>query len=231
MAFGARHNLFTFHGKLPGGEDWSIGLRTNLAGDFGGGQLDILGQFATERFAQFRNQLASGTQGRTASWGGGTTFDGVTAREISPAGVTLHQRELKPVTAMPASASNSVLPNQCAICVTLDTDQPGRTKKGRVYLPLLGDIQMDGGRALQNSVIAGQFGIFMSSTVGDWLTLDGNDFNAPGLHNTRWVIASRTDGAINVITKIRVGTIVDTQRRRRASLPEIYASQTITQGA
>lgn len=227
MAFGRKHALLTFHGALPGGEDWSIGLRVQYPDmDYGDSELNVLGQPACERFAALRNALASGLGGRTASWGGATSFLGVTARVIATTGVTLLQRELTPVLAQPASASNALLPNQCAVCVTLDTALPGRTRKGRVFLPLLGDVQMDAGRVLQNDEIASAFRNFLADTQNDWIAIDG-DFPADGLQTARWVVASRTNGDMNPITRVRVGQVMDTQRRRRSSQVENYAAAAI----
>lgn len=225
MAFSTAHDLYTFHGKLPGGEDWSIGVRSD------GGVLESpvtlteTALAAANRFAEMRNALATGNaQLNPAPWADGTTFEGVTARFVDVNGKTVSQTDVRPTTAMPASASAAYLPNQCCVVVTLLTAAAGRSAKGRVYLPLLGNPILTDGRLGQAARVVSEFSRFLSSTLSDWQALTGQTAE-------RWVVASRTNGDINPITAVRVGNVIDTQRRRRSSLPETYSNAAVTIGA
>lgn len=102
------------------------------------------------------------------------------------------------------------LPNQCAEVVTLQTGIPGRSKRGRAYLPpvTVTSLTATGQVASANcTTLANAFAGMLSAIKG-------------GTNGATPVVASATQNAKTPITAVRVDSLVDTQRRRRnKSLP------------
>jgi hypothetical protein len=119
---------------------------------------------------------------------------------------------------VPGGRSGSAThPFQIAQCVTLLTERPGRSGKGRMYLPAPVSI-------LDNN---GQIGTAdrdaLLGTTAALLTA----INAITSANAAPVAVAASDGHHWPVTAIRVGRVLDTQRRRRSALPEAYASATV----
>lgn len=98
--------------------------------------------------------------------------------------------------------SGDVLPASCALVVSLSAGS-GRRRKGRIYLPGIGDGDVDDLSRI-SSAFAGQ-------VVADFTT-----FAATIGSDNGWLPAvySREDGVARVATVVSVGTRIDTQRRR-----------------
>lgn len=106
------------------------------------------------------------------------------------------------------------LPQEVALCATLETGLPGRTRKGRIYLggfvsplvvPTTGRIQLSNAASY-----AGGLARFMQESR------DQDD--TPDLY--RAVVFSRKTSSVAPITRVSIGDVWDVQRRRRASLVE-----------
>lgn len=117
-------------------------------------------------------------------------------------------------------------PPQDSIVVTLTTDQArGLAHKGRIYLPSgFADVQGADGRILATTVtsIANRFNT-MFSAINDYC------FSTIGQYSVG-VASSVGAGAFNVVTGVSVGNLIDTQRRRRNRLTEVYTSVPLTTG-
>jgi hypothetical protein len=107
-------------------------------------------------------------------------------------------------------------PFQVALVVSLDTGQRGPSRRGRVYLPApVVTLENDGQfQAAQALAIRDRFGAFLNNLNN----AGGVDAGAP-----RVTIAS-IKGFNTDVTSCRVGRVLDTQRRRRRSLPEDYSA-------
>lgn len=111
---------------------------------------------------------------------------------------------LTPVAGTGASAP---LPNQCALVVTLKSGIPGRSNRGRSYLPLgcAGVITGDGQLSAANAqVVATAFASMLSAMK-------------TGIAPIPPVISSSTKSASKPITSVSVDTKFDVQRRRARS--------------
>lgn len=114
-------------------------------------------------------------------------------------------------------SDNNNLPSECAIVVSLKTAVNNRRGRGRMYLPC------PAVNALQNS---GRLTAGTTTSIADGaedfllvtLTAGGHDF-VP-------VVASKADFALRPITQLKVGDVVDAQRRRRDALSEVYQVRT-----
>jgi hypothetical protein len=116
------------------------------------------------------------------------------------------------------TASSSALPNQCAIVVSLLTGIPGRSTRGRAYLPGFASVSMGGVTGqLQTGGVAQVCNAFAAMLSGIKDTTNGR---SP-------VIASATHGLMTPITGVAIDTIVDTQRRRRDKLTAVARSTAV----
>lgn len=118
--------------------------------------------------------------------------------------------------------NGAILPPQCAVVVTLTSARPrGRASKGRMYLPgIVGPVSSDG------KVGATLMGTMPPALQTFFNALDGSIDIADSL-----ILASRGEGLgggllaqNDWVTGIRVGDVIDTQRRRRNGLTEVYTT-------
>jgi hypothetical protein len=145
------------------------------------------------------------------------------ASALWPAGAHLQKLEYKDLstangaqyedTITGADGAGAALPAQCSMVLSMFTAVGGRSHRGRVYLGPLKTTCIDGS------------GLFTSSPI----TTVGNAFNLlqqnlksftqsdAGLH----VLSSKL-GTADQVTSGRIGTVPDTQRRRRNKLAETY---------
>lgn len=103
---------------------------------------------------------------------------------------------------------------QMSVCASLITPTLGASGRGRVYWPGMGvtvspDLRYDG-----NGQFATEFAAAMSDAGEEEI---GLPFNLPAVY-------SPTLDAITTVSSVRVGDVVDTQRRRRDALVESYAT-------
>lgn len=228
MAPTVQHILMSVHGQLPGGERWTCGLRSyQLANFLSVASGDALALNVANRWRVFANTCTSLFGGASAPV---ATVDGVTVREINTSGVTEVQHEAVPTTALGAGSLVQTMPNQCALAITLLTTRAGRTGKGRIYLPCIAmpATEYTGGVLLPsatNTVKAG-FKILLDGINTDLATAAGTTLKlavqSPTSAKKVFDDNSLADYNGAVITGFKVGNVIDTQRRRRTSVPEIY---------
>ena len=113
---------------------------------------------------------------------------------------------------------------QNTVVVSLTTDvSRGKASRGRIYPPTGQIVMATGGRLDQASCQ------LMANSAATLLT---DLANQPGidLNNPRVCVASDLGepGPVNVVTGVEVGNVIDTQRRRRNALREIYSAATVT---
>jgi len=115
-------------------------------------------------------------------------------------------------------ASGNHWPPQSAICVTTTTAVPrGHAAMGRFYLP-----SMTGAIAASGRQPAG-LNTAVAAAAATWLSA----IQATSAGNP--VVLSKVGiGANHEITGVRVGDVIDTQRRRRRQLVESYATAALT---
>lgn len=112
------------------------------------------------------------------------------------------------------------LPPQCAVVTSLLTGIVGRRTRGRLYWPLLGvgttapDGRLDPSVA---SSIATQTAAWLQAVEGAWTP-----------ESIRSCVVSKASGTDTAVTSVRVGDVIDTQRRRRNKEIENYSSAPLT---
>lgn len=127
-------------------------------------------------------------------------------------------------TAVAGTGSATKLP-QDSLVFSLRTNTPGPKGRGRMYWPAVG-AQVSAAFQLATPVPA--------TTVADvktWLNAIGNEMNQYfiGIGDARRVVLavrSVTDHVCRDVVQLQVGSVLDTQRRRRDALPETYVSAT-----
>lgn len=119
------------------------------------------------------------------------------------------------------SSSTLALPNQVATVVTLLTGRPGRSYRGRTYLPPVHTAAMLG----TNQLSTANATTLANAYAGYLQGVHDSSSGAPA------VVSSSKLGAMTLINAVQVDTVFDTQRRRRnkvvaAGKPQAAVSQT-----
>jgi len=207
--FDSSHVYVQFGGKLPGNETWSCGFR--MWKSDGSAEADGAGMSVgiAAALAAFHARAESKINAKAL-------FSFVKCNTIGTDGryVGDGTNEITYADIPGGTAASYWHANQVALAVSLTTGfSRGVAHRGRFYLPLPAfDIGTDGrvGEAQADSV------------VGSLNTLR-TAVNAAGAGHVMAVM-SRKDGAPGhrAVTGFEVGTVLDTQRRRRRSLAENY---------
>lgn len=101
---------------------------------------------------------------------------------------------------------------QLATCVTLYTDLVrGRSSHGRIFIPA-SEMTPDTTNGQMSAVVATGIAASAKELV--------NDINAVG--NGKVVVFSKIGQLVSPVRGVRVGRTLDTQRRRREQIPELY---------
>ncbi len=216
MAYSSEHLLYTFTGKLPGSEIWSVGIRSGASSVT---DPAALLEYATGAYNAFLGAL----------WTTGTlkfynisqvTFDQCTVRHINTAGITTNQADYAPGPVAAGGVSQTA-PNQACTVLSLDTPRSGRSYRGRMYLPTLAPEWGSG---------TGKITGAMATALAAGGALLVTDLNAlvstsPATGPFPCSIQSRTSGQPPApINAVRVGNVIDTQRRRRDKEVELYVT-------
>lgn len=113
------------------------------------------------------------------------------------------------------------LPPQCALVASLRTDVPGASGRGRIYWPCMSAIVTSTGRIDTNQQT--NFLTDMKAYLAGIDTDLSNNF--PGITFDLAIRSRKTHTSPHVV-RLQAGNVIDTQRRRRDSLPESYLTQT-----
>lgn len=206
--FDAAHTYIQWGGKLPGGEDWSCGLRmarvTTGSPEISDTDADALAEKVHAFHQATGAQIASGAL---------LSFVKVNPIDVTGHYMTNPSRE-KVYADLPGGGGSQVYPNQVAWAVTLSTGLTrGPAHRGRFFLPLpTCALGTDGLVSAANATT-------LSSAADGFIT----NLNTV---NSAWKVAvfSRKDGAPThrLVTGCDIGRVLDTQRRRRRKLTEDY---------
>lgn len=148
----------------------------------------------------------------------GTTFSKVTgyARPLDPTGDATDVAEAT-FSGKVGEGTGSSLPAEASTVVSLLTGQPGKRRRGRMYLPAMtaGSLATDGKLSTSRQESTAQWA---AAFLGD--VNDGFKFAC---------VWSRTNMALYRITGVVVGNQVDVQTRRQNAIPETYYTQSVSQ--
>jgi hypothetical protein len=126
----------------------------------------------------------------------------------------------KPASRPDGAVTGVAMPPETATAVSLQTAVSGRRGRGRFYLPQngAGSLSSDNDGSLKSTVtqaIANAAAQFLSGTT----------YTAPGGSvEVDPIVTGEPFSRYARVQGVRVGSVVDSQRRRRNSIPEVYAS-------
>lgn len=145
----------------------------------------------------------------------GVAWTQINISELGGFGEPVAASQIRPLSET-GTAEGAMLPPQCAIVVSHLTLGAGSRNRGRAYLPA---------PAASGLTTLGR----ITSTVrGELLTAYAGWLGALDAAGSQPIVRSEVGGgAVSFITSVRVGDVVDTQRRRRGALGESYASMSI----
>lgn len=129
-----------------------------------------------------------------------------------------------PWTALTSSGSGASKPAQTSLVFSLRSNTPGSRHRGRFYWPALAAvIDADTLRLtpVATAAYATQMAAFLDAAETD---LKEKLSPSPSLADWSLAVYSPTLNSLTDISRIEVGDILDVQRRRRDTLPELYKS-------
>ena len=180
-----------------------------------------LDEIAANVLAAWTAHIFSGTPGAQLSTY--CAMDGVKAYSLDAEGHALAMGLAVPDGGSPTGSAATGLPMQLAVCVSLNTARPGRSYQGRSYLAgLAGEAVSASGLLTEATtlIFANAFAAMMSEVNAS--TYAGGEGLTLG-------VLSKLKTNIQDITHVRVGNIVDTQRRRRNAVAEAYSVAAVTE--
>jgi hypothetical protein len=221
MVYAHTVNRITLSGTMWGGaEEWSTGFFLGQegadAGELSQAGLDQIKEAFRVFFTHGLSWVSSNyvfTQAKSAliDATGHTILDSVKYSYASTSNV--------------GGATSAHFPSQCSLVVTLMSDRPrGKASKGRMYLPGIAGGVNGGGKIDSDRItsIANNLKTFFDSFA--------DDADVPD----QLILAAKGTGPVPALTAqndfvetIKVGDVVDTQRRRRNGLNESYTTRVL----
>lgn len=131
-----------------------------------------------------------------------------------------------PGTALAGGVSTNHMPTQCSLVASLRSDRPrGLASKGRMYLPGIAIGMQNNGKILSTA----------RDTIATNLQTCFNTIRGHMDIQDTPILAAKGTGAFpnltaqnDFIESIKVGDVIDTQRRRRNGLTEAYVTKVLT---
>lgn len=166
----------------------------------------------------------AGFAGLKAVFGPGVVYNEVTAANIinaEPPDPRLSTATHVAIGPIVGTGGNPQLPSQCALAVSVKAGlKPnGVPAKGRFYLPTPAGAVLD--------ATTGQLAAGVADNVQECIADFWANMNLAGHRPALW---SRTRGTVVPWDSIRVGNKIDTIRRRRNELPEVYTLEVTVPG-
>lgn len=198
----------------PATERWSIGMH------YGGAQEEAADGDLLQAWAlAIEDALDSGTlySNLRADWGNNVVLDTVeTYGWLNPGPAAA--AGAAPVTPALPGTGVPTTPFQCARVISLLTASPGARRRGRVYMPALSpDMAVTGKSVVPTGYLTDVAGLFALI-----------DSLWPGTNPIYLGVYSAVDEVVTAVTSLRAGDVLDTQRRRRDTLPEVFTTQPYT---
>jgi len=126
-------------------------------------------------------------------------------------------------TGQPGGSTSAIMPLQNALVVSHGSSQVGRHGRGRLFRPGLNYTNAITGTGYLQTAAASDF-VALQKTLLEALTYSPVSTGAPHVHA---IITGKPFAQYAKISKVRVGNVIDTQRRRRRSLPETFVNDTV----
>lgn len=230
MAFDIQHVIMQWGGKLNGPESWTCSLRLARPGGGVGSAVPTQDDLLSWLNGSLKDAVSAYHSRADTYIHPSAKLSFVKANRVGTDGRYLDQSTneyLYPDIAGGGYATE-IHPNQCTIAVSLTTGYTrGAAHRGRFYLPAPAT-PIEATTGLMPASVA-------TSLAGSTKTFLEAVADVPGLDTplslTPCVMSQRSGGAHRPITGVEVGRVVDTQRRRRKSIPERYYATDLDLGA
>lgn len=207
-----KHLRCIVNGQLVPGEVWS----TSFAINYGDGNIDDVDELSDVAAAAIV-LLTDGIFQTTNICSDQTTITDAVCRSYDEDGVLQAQGVAVPESSV-VGPSALRLPPQCATVLSLQTIRPGGRGRGRMYLPLLSLGLTTGGRIPTATVTS-----VMDSLDDAFDEFETTIRGLDDMASANVAVASGVgSGLLTDVSAIRMGDVVDTQRRRRDELGEVY---------
>lgn len=228
--FDREHGLLVWGGSLPGSETWSCSLRMaeTEAGGFADTN-DTAGWDMNALLAHYSTIIKAMHADAAAKISSSAKLNFVKFNRLDVNGHYIDNvSHIDSFTNISGGGSGYAFPNQVCLAVTLTTNiSRGPASKGRFYLPMP-QVGSDATTGLVSVADVNTIKTRMKTFIEALSDVPGLDtFNSPGV-----CVMSRKLGAPDThrVNGIRIGRVLDTQRRRRRNLPESYELIAVDQG-
>lgn len=199
-------------GSLPGGEKWSINPCFHYIAELDVNYSQVLA------IATAINNVTIPT-GVRALWSTSTLYTGCQVEARSSAGVLEALADV-PRSSTVAGSGGGALPFQSSAVVSLRTNRPGGSGRGRLYLPATGVTLGSSTLRIDPTVLGTALSGMKTWLSGIEAAVETTLTDAP------LSVWSRTTMGTYSVTKILMGDVADVQRRRRDAAPEAYQELT-----
>lgn len=223
MGYNQQHVRVAFNGTIGLTERWSTGFSLTVRPNVGVGLVEVV--LGLNEIAEGVRSLLGplwGTGGFAGLFGAVVRLESTTTRLIDEDGRTLANGEY--VGAALVGTGTVDHPPQTCMVASLRTLLPGPRGRGRMYWPATGAPMAGDGvhidAAPVTSLLTGVRNLI--SQVNGLEPPDG----WIGTHEVR-VMSAAGDGASSLVTRVEVGNVFDTQRRRTEDLAETYQSAVV----
>lgn len=202
------HNRIVITGTIAGSiETWSCGI--DYVVDGGGA---ILAPTDVQTWATTAAAVLTGGETRypavTAIMGANVNATKVTTYGYGPSGPAV-ATGLADLSWLGAGTIRT--PFSTSMCVTKRTSFAGRSYRGRMYWPALAANVNSDGTFARTQAVVDDFALMFE----DLAATGGPDTLIPVVH-------SATANVVTAVTSVAVGSVLDTQRRRRENVVETY---------
>ncbi len=217
MTFAHSVTRVTIHGRVPSAaDDWTTGFYLGFPDQ------DVSNptqQLADAIKAAWQTFFTSANSSTSAYWD--TTE--IKLAQLAPDGKTFLDNTIFSTYASPISGTKTspILPPQISLVATLQSNLTrGLAAKGRMFLPAI----------VADVGINGHISSTATQNIANGLTTFLNAVNTASGQAGRVVLASKgrgpaAVGAVNAaVTRVRVGDVYDTQRRRRNGFTESFST-------
>jgi len=109
-----------------------------------------------------------------------------------------------------------------ALVASLRTGRPGRSYRGRLYFPALAAVISSSTGRLTSAVST-----TFSTDIAAWLQAVGNQGSFLLRTLAEPCVVSKTANVITKVETVAIGDVLDSQRRRRDALVELYTTATV----
>lgn len=210
-----------FGTMYAGAEEWSTGFYLGMPGSDAANPSEAAAQAIGTAWNAFFENAGSGISWAWKTEGVKLALKGTDGKTI-PDQVATYYFSDQPVGAKP---DNGYPPQVAVVCTLLAGTGKGLAGKGRMYIPGVSHPLQQGGRMHTDAsgTTSANLKTFFDAVNAD-ATVEGVVVNA-----SQGRLAAGGSGPITkVVNEIRVGTVYDTQRRRRNGLVEEYWSRQLT---